>query len=97
MRPIPPTLKDTPRYAFVPDADRSVYTRITERYAELFGSVGAGTARLVLVEERSGLVIRVEKSELARLRVVIASLEGAYGIARVSGTLEKLRSALTDA
>ena len=92
MRPIPPTLKDTPRYAYVPDATVRDFERIEERYATLFGSVSRATARLVLVESRDGLIIRVEKSELARLRVVIASLDGPLGIARVSGTLKQLRT-----
>jgi RNase P/RNase MRP subunit POP5 len=91
MRPIPPTLKDTPRYAFIPGATRHDYEHLCVRYAELFGTIGLASARLVLVESRDGLVIRVENSELDRLRVATASL-GGLGIARVSGTLEKLRT-----
>jgi RNase P/RNase MRP subunit POP5 len=92
MRPIPPTLKDTPRYAYVPGADRALYRRIEKRYGELFGMVGIAQARLVLVEARDGLIIRVENTELANLRVTIASIDAAIGIAHVSGTLEKLRT-----
>lgn len=92
MRPIPPTLKDTPRYAYIPDATRAVYRLIEERYAELFGVFGLARARLLLVESKRGLIIRVENTSLDELRVVIASLDGPYGIAHVSGTLEKLRT-----
>ena len=92
MRPIPPTLKDTPRYAYVPDADRALFRRIEKRYGELFGTVGLAQARLMLVEAREGLIIRVENTAVANLRVAIVSLDVPIGICHVSGTLEKLRT-----
>ena len=92
MRPIPPTLKETPRYAFVRSGDRALFARIESRYAELFGTIGLAQARLARVEEPNGLIIRVNVDDLPRLRVVIASLEGAIGIEAVSGTLARLRT-----
>ena len=91
MRPIPPTLKDTPRYAFVPDTSRSDYARIEERFAHLFGVFGLAKARLRLVEVKRGLVIRVENTSLDELRATLTTLPP-MRIERVSGTLEKLRT-----
>lgn len=95
MRAIPPTLKDRPRYCFVPDADHASFERIEASFEHLFGTVGLAAARLVLVgEEIGGIVLRVDNGSLWQLRVAIVALPEPLGIARVSGTLARLRAGL---
>lgn len=92
---MPPTLKDTPRYAFVPDATRKTYQQVSSMYENLFGMVGLAQARLVLVSEESGgIIIRVAHDRLDELRCAVVAIDVPTGIARVSGTLARLRENL---
>lgn len=95
MRAIPPTLKDRPRYCFVPAADHATFERIESSFERLFGTTGLAAARLLLVgEESGGIVVRVENDALWQLRVSIVALSEPLGIVRVSGTLLRLRTAM---